>query len=372
MEGVSAITFISMICFFLSLFLAIFLLTAKSKNKISNPLFATFLFLSALDLSAYFHNLFLDGLSVIVMAKSLLAYLQMPVLYFYILSVCYSDFKLKPKHLLHAIPFILANMLLIERFYTKDVEYILTLWQDYNSIYELIIIHFTIHAQFIIYIILFFVTLRNYKTIYQQNFSDTASKTYDWLFQFTLVSAIIHSVVIVKSILKYTNGASFSSSMQLIVSILALGVICWYLLKALKHPDLFNAVTSDTNIIPEKLNINKEDNKEEIEQLTSFMENEKPYLNASLSIRNLAEQMKMNSRELSILINQNLNQHFFDFVNEYRINEAKELLKNSSMQELTILEILYRVGFNSKSSFNTAFKKHTGSTPTQFRKIAHY
>jgi AraC-like DNA-binding protein len=95
---------------------------------------------------------------------------------------------------------------------------------------------------------------------------------------------------------------------------------------------------------------------------------QKPYLNSSLTIRNLAKQMDLPMRQLSVLINQYLNQHFFDFVNEYRINKAKEILKNPEKKEVTILEILYEVGFNSKSSFNTAFKKHTGLTPTQFRK----
>jgi AraC-like DNA-binding protein len=70
----------------------------------------------------------------------------------------------------------------------------------------------------------------------------------------------------------------------------------------------------------------------------------------------------MNSRDLSILINQNLNQHFFDFINKYRIIEAMNILKNPAKKELTVLEILYEVGFNSKSSFNTGF------TSTQFKK----
>ena len=94
---------------------------------------------------------------------------------------------------------------------------------------------------------------------------------------------------------------------------------------------------------------------------------EKPYLNPSLSIRSFSEEIKMNSRDISVLINQNLKQYFFDFINEYRVKEAMKILKNPSKKEFTVLEILYEVGFNSKSSFNTAFKKHTGLTPTQFR-----
>jgi len=82
----------------------------------------------------------------------------------------------------------------------------------------------------------------------------------------------------------------------------------------------------------------------------------------------LAKETGISSCELSILINHHLNKHFFDFINEYRIEKAMELLTNPERKEYTVLEILYEVGFNSKSSFNTAFKKHTGLTPTEYRR----
>ncbi len=97
------------------------------------------------------------------------------------------------------------------------------------------------------------------------------------------------------------------------------------------------------------------------------MTTEEPYLNPSLTIQELAKQVKMPIKDLSVLINFHMNKHFFDFVNEYRIEKAMKILKNPLQKELTILEILYQVGFNSKSSFNTSFKKHTGKTPTDFR-----
>ena len=145
--------------------------------------------------------------------------------------------------------------------------------------------------------------------------------------------------------------------------------MCWYVLKALRYPQLFTGVDSKIKLstdLTEKPNT--KENTKEIEQLFLFMIKNKPYLNPSLTLRRLAEEIQMNTRDLSVLINQSLNKHFFDFINEYRIEEAKNILRNPSKKEFTILEILYEVGFNSKSSFNTAFKKHTGLTPTQFRK----
>ena len=98
------------------------------------------------------------------------------------------------------------------------------------------------------------------------------------------------------------------------------------------------------------------------------MTEEKPYLDFELTLQKLAIQVDIPERELSLLINHHLNKHFFDFINEYRINDAKILLKDPTKKELTVLEILYEVGFNSKSSFYTAFKKATNQTPTEYRK----
>ena len=71
---------------------------------------------------------------------------------------------------------------------------------------------------------------------------------------------------------------------------------------------------------------------------------------------------------LSQILNEKLNQNFFDFVNNYRIQEAKKLLVSPDGGLLTILAIAEEVGFNSKSAFNNAFKKVTNTTPSEFRK----
>jgi AraC-like DNA-binding protein len=369
MQEVSLTTFLSIICFFLCLLLSLFLFSVKSNNKTSNKLLIAFLFLIAVEYSTYFHNLYITTpFHNFVIAKSCLEFLQMPVFYLYILSVCYSDFVLKPKHLFHLIPYVIVNIVLYPRFYSLSVSELLKIWEDYNYIWEIRYFHTSIHLQFIIYIILVFLVLKKYKKIYLQNFSNSASKTYKWLFQFALALTLLRGIVFIQSILKYVNETNYLPYMQIIRNLAGLFVICWYVLKALKHPDLFNTVNSKTQVIVEDFPTSTTKNTDKIDKLNSFMESKKPYLNPSLSIGNLAQEIKINSRELSILINQNLNKHFFDFVNEYRIEDAKNILNKPSKKELTVLEILYEVGFNSKSSFNTAFKKHTGTTPTQYRK----
>ena len=87
-----------------------------------------------------------------------------------------------------------------------------------------------------------------------------------------------------------------------------------------------------------------------------------------LTLDQLAGQLSMKAKLLSQVINEVLGQNFFDFINRYRIQEARRLLTNPVDPKVTVLEILYEVGFNSKSSFNTLFKKYTGLTPTEFRR----
>jgi AraC-like DNA-binding protein len=102
--------------------------------------------------------------------------------------------------------------------------------------------------------------------------------------------------------------------------------------------------------------------------LNSYMAESEPYLDPSLSIYDLSKQIDIPAKDLSLLINHDLNQHFFDFVNGFRIRKAMEILKDPRKNDLTVLEILYDVGFNSKSSFNTAFKRYTRLTPTEYRR----
>jgi len=110
------------------------------------------------------------------------------------------------------------------------------------------------------------------------------------------------------------------------------------------------------------------DEKEKIVQtLLQHMQRGKPYLDPELTLDQLALQLSLKPRILSQAINEIRQQNFFDFINHYRIDEAARMLTNPEDKKITVLEVLYQVGFNSKSSFNTLFKKYTGLTPTEFR-----
>ena len=105
-----------------------------------------------------------------------------------------------------------------------------------------------------------------------------------------------------------------------------------------------------------------------LQKLQQYMVKEKPYLEPELTLDKLAAQLSLKPKMLSQVINELLQQNFFEFINFYRIEEAKKLLTNPKDKKITVLEVMYQVGFNSKSSFNTLFKKSTGLTPSDFKK----
>jgi AraC-like DNA-binding protein len=104
------------------------------------------------------------------------------------------------------------------------------------------------------------------------------------------------------------------------------------------------------------------------QQLITIMETEKPYLDGELNLLKLSDLLQINIHQLSYLLNTGFNQNFFQFVNKYRIDLAKKLLLDNSQKKFSILGIAYESGFNSKTSFNTIFKKMTKLTPSEFKK----
>ena len=102
-------------------------------------------------------------------------------------------------------------------------------------------------------------------------------------------------------------------------------------------------------------------------ELESIMSTEQPYLNDRLKLSHLANRLGISEHQLSYILNSHLKSSFADFVNSYRIMAAKDLLTDPDKSHLKILAIGYDSGFYSKATFYSTFKKHTGTTPTEFR-----
>ncbi|SFG49555.1 helix-turn-helix domain-containing protein [Pontibacter chinhatensis] len=102
------------------------------------------------------------------------------------------------------------------------------------------------------------------------------------------------------------------------------------------------------------------------EKLEQLMRREKVYLDNELSLPTLAQRVGVSAHELSYLINAAYCENFYSFVNRHRVEEAKHLLVSQQYEQLNMVGIAYQAGFNSKTTFNTAFKKWTGQSPSQY------
>ena len=111
-----------------------------------------------------------------------------------------------------------------------------------------------------------------------------------------------------------------------------------------------------------------EANEEYVDRVIKFMDDEKPYLKSNITLDTLSELIDVPARELTALLNGHFKMNYYEFINNYRIKEAKLILAQDVNQEKTISDVFLAVGFNSKSVFNTFFKKNVGVTPTDFRK----
>ena len=365
---------ITLVLLFFSVLLSFFLLTVKTRNKIGNRLLAVYFIVFAIHISVFFYSRYIEFPLVIEMLRDQIINLSSPLLFLYLLSNIYSDFKLRSAHFLHILPFTIGILIFTPRFYGVSESERIIFSENFNAQIEVKISYVVSTLISLFYLILMFIELNRYKKILIENYANTTSFNYKWLYQLTIVVSSIFAFSQFKQVYKFIGSdVDMLNLMRLLLILVLLVFLFWIVLKSMYQPELFKAIDSKHLFVTDELEKENSvietntDVNTQINNLKYFMNEKEPFLDSSLTIQKLALQYGMPARELSILINHHLNQHFFDFITTYRIKKAIQLLENPSNKKLTILEILYDVGFNSKSPFNKAFKKQTGLTPTEYR-----
>ena len=218
------------------------------------------------------------------------------------------------------------------------------------------------------YMIASLIRLREYRERLKECYSDIEKISLSWLS--FLIGAIL--IIWACALSGVFMGKSMSFDSDVLSSLNALYIVFLFLfanlmvLKSLRNPAVFS--TNGAAFVPEKKRSNGKADRQYLDQLKRHLEENVPYLTPGLSREDLAQQLSMSPRTLSRIIHENYHQNFFDFINSNRIEAAKSKLVEAAGTGKTVLEILYEVGFNSKSVFNAAFKKHVGMTPTAFKK----
>ena len=112
--------------------------------------------------------------------------------------------------------------------------------------------------------------------------------------------------------------------------------------------------------------LTSKDLEEHAQKLIRFIEKEKPYLNGELKLQDLSNELNLSRNELSYIINSKFRKNFYHLINEYRIKDVKERIKDPVNKNLTLVAIAFASGFNSKATFNRAFKNITNMTPSEY------
>ena len=129
-----------------------------------------------------------------------------------------------------------------------------------------------------------------------------------------------------------------------------------------------DTIKVDTEKNPSKSQAERQ--KEQFQEIDNFIKSKKKYLSTKYTLQDLAKDTELSSSTLSLIINNVAKKSFTDYLNEMRIDLAKTLLLDPEYSDYTITSIGLESGFNSKSTFYTVFKKHTGHTPVEFKNLS--
>lgn len=368
----------------LTLLFSFYLIFNKLNERSGNifiSFFILYLGLESLDTILVQSSFYLKNPNFYLLIPNL-GLLVYPAFYFYIKFIAFKGVKLKWADLLHAIPYIIIGAITIIEYYLKpeDVQFkIMTNRGDMP--WFISSIYYVLRIQGVIYMLLSIKIALRFKKIIEENYSTINKRNYIWILQLTIVFIYFTLSTLIFNINRFSLNLLSNDTTFYISASISFAFIIWIIFKTLSQPYLFNGVDANIKLLKEYLAEKEKNNKpsntaeDKIQNLVLKSKLEKyvtaheVYLNPSLTIFDLAKGIGLTSTDLSLFLNKHLHKNFFDFINEYRIEKAKSILKDPDKRHLTILEILYDVGFNSKSSFNTAFKRYVGKTPTEYRKV---
>lgn len=350
---------------FQGVLLSIVLFTSRKGNHTSNKFLALFLILASIILATFVleYNNFYEIYPRLYFLKAHIFFLLGPVFYFYVKSLTSLSFKFSYKVLFHLLPFI-AFFLIIFPFYLQDHESMMLVvktpenLQNREVSFSDLILQVILKGYYLAYLIFSLLYLNST----QNNSTSTNIKKYKWLKKLIIVILFTASLSIIIDFFPKSISRDVYTPFITTVVLLFMGYL------GLRQSEIF----SEMEIKKKNKKYNKSTLTEEKAEgiylnILHIMGTEKYFSDSNISLPKLAKKMDISSHHLSQVINEKFNQNFFNFINMYRIEEAKKLLAESGTNKLNITQIAYGVGFNSTSAFNSAFKKLTGSNPQKYK-----
>ncbi|WP_299241655.1 helix-turn-helix domain-containing protein [uncultured Aquimarina sp.] len=351
-EKISLLSFLDILLVIISsagllhgILFACYLIVFKKKKTLTNLLLGLILIFMAFRIGKSVMLNFGDSLEPIFIFIGLAFLLLIgPLFRWYILGMTSPNFKLPKYYYLEIIPFvfIFGSSLFVTKEWYENSKLVIVI---FGSGLLFIYLHLALYIAFGWWI------LKKTKQQYQQTIqTKSQSAIFSWL-RFLIIGFIVIWITYVLNILDET--------VPYIVGPILYSVIIYFLsYKAfeLKATDLDGAI------------FNTNDNDLLFDQISKLVADTKLYLEPDISLVKLSKMLGKSTQITSSVINQYAKRNFNDFINHYRVQEAKKLLSNSEGDKYTISAIAFDIGFSSLSSFNSAFKKFEGITPSRYRK----
>jgi len=293
-------------------------------------------------------------------------YLMGPTVYFFTLSTLNPNFKFKKIHLLHLLPFLI-NFIEFLPYYLNTTDFKLSNYENLMKQGSVIMpVHYFLKttSQLCYFVAqLFLFKKYQIKKILNHNSNHYQVSWFVLYFgsQFILTTT---------SLIDHFSGLHlFGDPYRFIIKMTAFFLYS-IMVGLLFFPNLLYGNTTIEKEIKDKYSHSKLSNEAKIDilnNLNALMKGEnKPFLNEKIAMVEIAKMLKVSTQQISQVINEKTNLNFNDFVNSFRIEEAKIMLLSNAYSKLTIDAIAQKSGFRSKSAFYVAFKKHTGNTPKEF------
>ncbi len=352
------------------IFLGFLLLTLKRGNKTANSLLGILMLLFSFSISGFLlqRTETYQYFSFLIGLPSTVLFLFGPMFLFYVKELTFKNFKFKSADLLHFIPFAALIIYKIPLFFQTTVVKLRYVELSTDSVSHLIILSLqTLH----LFVYLYYVNglLNDYEAEIKKTMSSIDKLNLRWIKfginAFVMIFGLM-AVFIVLFFAGFDLYDHFNNIIPVLVSVAILSI--GYL--GLSRPIIIAEEPENNRSKKyEKSSLTSEKSEKYLKMLMQVIEEKKPFLESDLTLQKLADMIALPPYHLSQIINEKMDQNFFDFINSYRVEEAKLLFADPRSELLTILAVAEEVGFNSKSSFNNAFKKCTSMTPTQYKEL---
>ena len=303
-------------------------------------------------------------------------WLEAPLLLWYIRSLVYREYKWSRVDLLFLVPVASYITYTIVDFYLLDHSIKYEMFRDNisvrGSLSEHIFLGFVREALRVVFGVMCLIDIRHCRQQIRNRYSNVDEIDLGWLnflvgaFLLIRIWALLVAVAVIAK--AHLNIDVSVSSMGLIGNYTTFVLVIALIFFSLMSSSLFEGVESPNEIV--KLEAERE--KSEIDlslanKVEQYMAERKPFLANILTLEQLANQLEIPTRTLSHIINHHFKHNFFEFINQYRVEEAKRILADPEQVNKTMIEVMADCGFNSKATFNTFFKKLSGMTPSQYR-----